>query len=96
MKLWQHYTNDEFFRVLESKEFIHRFYGRCHPIYRQNGGIDFYNPDTLRQELARAENELQRHSLGRNHWVLSNRVNVVKDWLKQSEWILDRLTRAAR
>lgn len=56
MKAWEHYTDEEFFQVLRSDAFIDRFYGRCHPIYEENGGLEYYNPDTRRaQGLATAE-----------------------------------------
>lgn len=94
MKLWEHFSNDDFFRVLESEAYIKRFRGCSHPIYRQNGGIEFHNPDVLRQALEETQQALKTCGPGkRNQWILSNRVNVIKSWLQQSEWILDRLLR---
>jgi hypothetical protein len=90
---WEHFTNDEFFRALRSEAYLQRFWCRGHPIYPQNGGWEFHNPEKLQEELDELKRRLPTLRPGRNRWVCENMIRVRESWLEQTNWILDRLMR---
>lgn len=82
-------NNDEFWAIAKSQEFIDKFYGE-HPLYQENGGVDFYDPDRLRKLLHDRKKKLLRQSKGRNQYVYRNSVKVIESWLRQAEWIFNQ------
>lgn len=81
--------SDRFWAIVESDEFRQRFQS-CHPIIRQNG-YDFYQIDNLEQRLKTIRAELLKARTPRSVNTLKNMVSVTKDWIKQVEWIEQRL-----
>ena len=74
--------------IADSPEFQRRWRGRAHPLLRANGGVDFYNIESLTQRLRHAEQQLATQP----KWGLSGRSrghypSVLRDWMRQIEWI---------
>jgi hypothetical protein len=90
---WEYLDDEDFFRALDSEAYRRRFGGHCHPILKENGGLDFHNPETLGRRLDELKQALAVSRPGRNRWFYSNVIRVTESWLQQSRWIIDRLER---
>ncbi len=88
---WDHYTDDDFFRVLDSERYKKRWAQRGRPIIRRNGCLDFHNPDTLEEIIREDQARLSRATSARNRWIIRNGIDAARSWLRQVEWILDEL-----
>lgn len=78
----------EFWAIVDGPEFQRRWRGRAHPLLRDNGGVDFYNVDSLTERLERAEHHRATQPKGGlSGWSRDRYPSVLRDWLKQVEWI---------
>lgn len=87
---WGGFSNDDFFRILESEAYRYYCYGK-YPILKDNGGLEFYNPDNLRHQIKLKKEALLKAWHPKHQWHFRNGIAVTESWLQQVNWIIDRL-----
>lgn len=79
-------NDEQFWRLIGSAAYRRRFRAE-HPFIEDNGGVAFYNSAAIRQRIACTLEHLERARDPKNHWLLTNRLNTQRSWLRQAEWI---------
>lgn len=79
-----------FWAAANHPSFVQRFRGREHPLLPDNSA-ESYRPERLLARIQELETQLTQHMHPRNRWVLSNRLGVLRSWLRQSIFILSTI-----
>lgn len=83
-------TDDEFWAIVDSAAFHTRWWGRAHPLRKECGGVAYHNLDTLGTLLEMAVRDYETSpKVGMSAWARKNRIAVIRDRMKQVEWVHD-------
>ena len=81
-------SDAQFWAVVNSQRFQKKFRGQ-HPLLPDNGGVDFYNVQSLKVRIDHAKDRLAAASDPKNRALSQRFLNTLNSWLLQVQWVND-------